>query len=261
MVGGSCSTGLPSTADGAVGAAAHVAVGGLKIAGGAALRVAAGAWRRTPATRTCADMPGASGGGGTITTREVRSHEGDPQPWMLVDVAQSGAEATQSAKWSLKAQAFRSMEKAEEQRKEHYALWSTAQASSLTALQRQASRGKEELAECVAFLQQRAAADLAYAASFSKHRLGGKPIAQLADLRSAALPGAPGSGAPALSDAGGCAELAAVMSVLGCMLSHAADRLHRFGEQAGLSKELLSSQVCMWRDWECGCTGLESRRG
>eukprot|EP00962_Isochrysis_galbana_P036964 scaffold12850_cov109-Isochrysis_galbana.AAC.8 len=229
---------------GAVGSAAQVAVGGLKIAGGAALRVAAGAWRRTPATRASAGWHDKSaGGGGKITTREVRSHEGDPQPWMLVDVAQSGAEATQSAKWSLKAQAFRSMEKAEEQRKEHFAQWSAAQASSLAALQRQAARGKEEQAECVAFLQQRAAADLAYAASFSKHRLGGKPVSQLADLRAAALPGVPGSGAPALSDAGGCAELAVVMSVLGCMLSHAADRLQRFGEQGGLGKELQASQV------------------
>ena len=46
--------------------------------------------------------------------------------------------------------------------------------STLAALQKQAAKGREEQADCLSFLQQRAAADLAYAASFSKHRLGGK---------------------------------------------------------------------------------------
>lgn len=57
----------------------------------------------------------------------------------------------------------------------------------------QVTRGREEQAECVAFLQQRAAADLAYAASFARHRLGGRSVAHLADLRAAALPGGAGT--------------------------------------------------------------------
>jgi len=216
-------------------AAATLAVGGLKLAGGAAMSLAAGAWRKAPGT---AASPGVGAGSGKITTVEVRSHEGDSQPWVLVDVARSGAEAAETAKWSHKARAFRSLEKAEGERREHYARWSQAQAATLLALQRQAARGREEQAECVAFLQQRAAADTGYATTLSKHRLGGKPVSQLADLRAAALPGGAGSGCQALSDAGGCAELAAVMSVLGCMLTNAAERIQRFGEQGGLGKEL-----------------------
>ena len=52
----------------------------------------------------------------------------------------------------------------------------------------------------------------------------------MADLRAAALPGGAGSGCAPLCDAGGCSELAAVMSVLGCMLHHTAEKLTRFGE-------------------------------
>ena len=52
----------------------------------------------------------------------------------------------------------------------------------------------------------------------------------MADLRAAALPGGAGSGCAPLCDAGGCSELAVVMSVLGCMLHHTAEKLTRFGE-------------------------------
>ena len=63
-------------------------------------------------------------------------------------------------------------------------------------------------------------------------------MSELADLRAAALPGGAGSGCAPLCDAGGCSELAAVMSVLGCMLHHAAEKLTRFGEgRPGLANE------------------------
>ena len=48
-------------------------------------------------------------------------------------------------------------------------------------------------------------------------RLCCEQVSELADLRAAALPGGAGSGCAPLCDAGGCSELAAVMSVLGCM--------------------------------------------
>ena len=145
---------------------ATIARSALRYAGGAAVRAATGSWRTPP--------PPAAVMNAAITTSEVRSHEGDAQPWMMVDVARTDAEARLSAQWALKASAFRTLEQAETTRREHFSGWSAAQASTLAALQKQAAKGRGEQADCLSFLQQRAAADLAYAASFSKHRLGGK---------------------------------------------------------------------------------------
>jgi len=214
------------------------------------VRAATGSWRTPP--------PPAAVMNAAITTSEVRSHEGDAQPWMMVDVARTDAEARLSAQWALKASAFRTLEQAETTRREHFSGWSAAQASTLAALQKQAAKGRGEQADCLSFLQQRAAADLAYAASFSKHRLGGKKVSELADLRAAALPGGAGSGCAPLCDAGGCSELAAVMSVLGCMLHHAAEKLTRFGESGGLAKELSASLEAYGAASDAACKAFNS---
>ena len=110
------------------------------VAGGAALRAATSAWRKATA-HTAGPAAEDVSVGAAITPREERSHEGDAQPWMLVDVARSEREAAQSARWSLKAHSFRALEKAEADRRDHFSRWSASQAATLCALQRQVGVG------------------------------------------------------------------------------------------------------------------------
>jgi len=176
-----------------------------------------------------------------ISTREVRSLEGDGQPWMLVELRQGSRRAMRSRQWALKNTAFSSLKVAEAERVAEFKRLSQQHGGTLALLQRQHALGREEQSECASFLTQRAAADAAYAHAMAKQRLGGRAVTALADLRSGDKYAVLASGAAPLCDASGCAEVRAALSVLGCMVAQCSEKLLRFAESGALAKELTTS--------------------
>lgn len=141
----------------------------------------------------------------------------------------------------LRRRARADLDAAETSRANGHANYDEHHAKTRDALAALAARAKAETAEAAAFLQTRSDADAAYAAAVLKQRLGGRTVAELADLSTgrlgrrggggaAAGGGAGTSGLPALEDAAGCAEVRAAVSVLGCMMAQGAEKLSRFGE-------------------------------
>lgn len=190
---------------------------------------------------------------GTISTSEVPALDGGGQPWTLVELKQSGAQARLSARWAAKAHSFHALDSWERQRCVEHKRTAAQHLHVLELLQRQSSAGREEQLECVTFLQQRAQADSHYAASITKQRLGRRPVAELSDLRSTLMAakaegkgegGAAGAAASAaLIDASGVVAVSGVMSVLGCMMLQAGDRIQKFAESDSLQKDLAASHV------------------
>ena len=222
-----------------------------------AVAAGAGAVGRRLVGGGASDQQQCAEGDGVITTSELPSLEGDAQPWMLVELKQNDAQAQLSAKWATKNQAFHGLDTWERQRCAEHKQTSTQQARVLEMLQRQSAAGRDEQLECMSFLQTRAAADTAYANSITKAKLGGRPVSELSDLRGAlsaakaeqgaaadgrGARGADGGGAE-LIDASGVVAVSSVMSVLGCMMLQAGQRLHKFAESDSLHKDLAASHA------------------
>ena len=81
--------------------------------------VAAGAgavWRGVRGSSTAEVHDGYAPEEGTISTSEVPSLDGGGQPWTLVQLKQSGAQAQLSARWAAKAHSFHALDSWERQR-------------------------------------------------------------------------------------------------------------------------------------------------
>ena len=81
--------------------------------------VAAGAgavWRGVRGSSTAEVHDGYAPEEGTISTSEVPALDGGGQPWTLVQLKQSGAQAQLSARWAAKAHSFHALDSWERQR-------------------------------------------------------------------------------------------------------------------------------------------------
>ena len=81
--------------------------------------VAAGAgavWRGVRGSSTAVEHGGDAPEESTISTSEVPALDGDGQPWTLVELKQSGAQAQISARWAAKAHSFAALDSWERER-------------------------------------------------------------------------------------------------------------------------------------------------
>ncbi|KAL1527392.1 hypothetical protein AB1Y20_016060 [Prymnesium parvum] len=180
-----------------------------------------------------------------MTTRELCEHEADGA-WTLVDVATGEGERR-----STRRSAFEALSEWESARSADYKAVAEQYAQLFAMLQKQAAHGKEELAECHSFLCQRAAADAQYAQAISRHKLGGRQIVELGDLRKTAA--APEGTALPIVDAAGCEEVHAVRAVLGCMTVQCSEKLQRFAVDDTLLKEIAAAQLTFGQVCEAVC--------
>jgi len=179
-------------------------------------------------------------------TGAIRTASTDDQPptpdtdgaWAMVEAADG-----ESQRLNTRHSAFSALQEWEEARCADFKIVAAQHARVYDMLAKRAALGNQEQSEAVAYLTTRGAADAAYAAAISKQRLGGKPIVELGDLRSAAARAdhASSNAVVPLCDSGGILEVQSVMSMLGCMMMQAADKMARFAADDSLAKELAQS--------------------
>ena len=183
-----------------------------------------------------------------VVMREVSSPDGG-EAWTLIDVAQSEVRTRQGKRWALKSSAFDAVRAWEARRSEAFSAVQQRYARTHDALTRQATRGKDEGASSLLFLQQRVAADTAYAQALSRQRLGGKPVTEWGAIKRTAARAAPPATAAAvaevlpLQDSSGNEQVESVMHVLGSMTVQCAEKLSRFAEASSLAKELAAAHA------------------
>lgn len=183
-----------------------------------------------------------------VVMREVSSPDGG-EAWTLIDVAQSEVRTRQGKRWALKSSAFDAVRAWEARRSEAFSAVQQRYARTHDALARQAARGKDEGAGSLLFLQQRVAADTAYAQALSRQRLGGKPVTEWGAIKRTAARAAPPAAAAAaaevlpLQDSSGNEQVESVMHVLGSMTVQCAEKLSRFAEASSLAKELAAAHA------------------